>query len=187
MTAEYIDQASGAPFVEIQNLPDSVPDYLLPGRYCESDCFHQVASEITAGQMPGYDQIAAIVRWLQDTINYSPGSSAIPASAAEVNSRQVDVCRDLVYLCIVLCRSLGIPARMVVGFLHQLEPTDLHAWFEACVGGRWYIPDVTQVDLKGGYVAVGNGRDAANVAVFNQFGPAVYPTAQTVRVERIRG
>jgi transglutaminase-like putative cysteine protease len=187
MTADYIDQASGAPFVEIQNLPNDVLSYLLPSRYCESDRFHQMASEITAGQMAGYDQIGAIVRWLRDTINYSPGSSDVPVSAAVVNSRQVGVCRDLAHLGIALCRSLSIPARMVVGYLHQLEPMDLHAWFEAYVGGRWYTFDATQAELKGGYVAVGYGRDAADVAVFNQFGPAVYPTAQTVRVERIRG
>jgi transglutaminase-like putative cysteine protease len=187
MTADYIDQASGAPFVEIQKLPNDVLSYLLPSRYCESDRFHQMASEITAGQMAGYDQIGAIVRWLRDTINYSPGSSDVPVSAAVVNSRQVGVCRDLAHLGIALCRSLSIPARMVVGYLHQLEPMDLHAWFEAYVGGRWYTFDATQAELKGGYVAVGYGRDAADVAVFNQFGPAVYPTAQTVRVERIRG
>jgi hypothetical protein len=27
---------------------------------------------------------------------------------------------------------------MVVGYLYQLEPMDLHAWFEAFVGGRWF-------------------------------------------------
>ena len=187
MTADYIDQAPGAPFVEIQNLPDAVLSYLLPSRYCESDRFHQMASEITADQTPGYDQVTTIVRWLRDAITYSPGSSEIPVSAAEVNSRQVGVCRDLAHLGIALCRSLSIPARMVVGYLHQLEPMDLHAWFEAYVGGRWYTFDATRTELKGGYVAVGYGRDAADVAVFNQFGPAVYPTAQTVRVERIQG
>jgi transglutaminase-like putative cysteine protease len=186
MTADHIDQAFGAPFVEIQHLPDSVLSYLLPSRYCESDRFHQMASEITAGQKPGYDQVAAIVRWLCETITYSPGSSDIPVSATEVNLRQVGVCRDLAHLGIALCRSLSIPVRMVVGYLHQLEPMDLHAWFEAYVGGRWYIFDATQAKLKAGYVAVGYGRDAADVAVFNQFGPAVYPTAQTVRVELIR-
>lgn len=186
MTADYVDQAPGAPFIEIQNLPDAVLSYLLPSRYCESDRFHQMASEIAAGQRPGYDQVVAIVRWLRDTIIYNSGSSDIPLSAAEVNSRQAGVCRDLAHLGIALCRSLSIPARMVVGYLHQLEPMDLHAWFEVYVGGRWFTFDATQADLRGGYVAVGYGRDAADVAVFNQFGPPVCPTAQIVRVECIQ-
>lgn len=46
--------------------------------------------------------------------------------------------------------------------------------------------DATQADLKGGYVAVGYGRDATDVAVYNQFGPAVYLISQTIDVERIR-
>ncbi|HEV3210347.1 MAG TPA: transglutaminase domain-containing protein [Chthoniobacterales bacterium] len=33
----------------------------------------------------------------------------------------------------------GLPARMVVGYLYQVEPMDLHAWFEAFVGGRWSL------------------------------------------------
>ena len=187
MTADYVDQAFGAPFVEIQNLPDAVLSYLLPSRYCESDRFHQMAAEITVGQQLGYDQVAAIVTWLRDTIRFSPGSSDIPVSAAEINSRQVGVCRDLAHLGIALCRSISIPARMIVGYLYGLEPMELHAWFEAYVGGRWYTFDATQAELKGGYVAVGYGRDAADVAVYNQFGPPVYPTAQSVRVEYIRG
>lgn len=185
VTADYVDQAPGAPFVEIQNLPDAVLSYLLPSRYCESDRFGQMATEITAGRLPGYDQVAAIETWLRAKIRYQPGSSDIPGSAVEVNSRQSGVCRDLSHLGIALCRSICIPARMVVGYLSGLEPMDLHAWFEAFVAGRWFAFDATQTELKAGYVAIGYGRDAADVAVYNQFGPAVYPTAQKVSVQRI--
>ena len=62
---------------------------------------------------------------------------------------------------------------------------DMHAWFEAYVAGRWYTFDATQVVLKGGYVAIGYGRDAADVAVYNQFGPPVYPLVQNVQVQLI--
>jgi transglutaminase-like putative cysteine protease len=123
---------------------------------------------------------------MRSNIGFCPGSSDTLVSAAEVNTRQVGVCRDFAHLGIALCRSINIPARMVVGYLHELEPMDLHAWFEAFVGGRWYTFDATQAALKGGYVAVGYGRDAADVAVYNQFGPAVYPISQTIDVERIR-
>lgn len=56
-----MDQDPGAPFIEVQQLSGSVPTYLLPSRYCESDRFSQMATEITAGLQPGYDQVAAIV------------------------------------------------------------------------------------------------------------------------------
>jgi transglutaminase-like putative cysteine protease len=186
MTADSIDQAPGTAFVEIQYLPDAVLSYLLPSRYCESDHFGEMATEITSGEQPGYDQVMAIVSWIQNNISYRPGSSDLPVTAGEVNSRQYGVCRDLAHIAIALCRSLSIPARLVVGFMHGLEPMDLHAWFEAYVGGRWYTFDATQAELKGGYVSVGYGRDAADVAIYNQFGPPVYPVSQTVRVEHIR-
>ncbi|WP_416440105.1 transglutaminase family protein [Leeuwenhoekiella sp. A16] len=186
-TSEFIDVSPGAPFVEIQNLPDSVLSYLLPSRYCESDRFGDLATSITLGYLPGYDQVSAIEAWLLHNITYIPGSSAFPISAVEVNQMQSGVCRDLAHLGIALCRSLSIPARMVVGYLHNLNPMDMHAWFEAYVGGRWYTFDATQQGIKGGYVALGYGRDAADVAVYNQFGPAVHSTTQMVWVERING
>ena len=185
MTADRVDQAPGAPFVDIEFLPDAVLSYLLPSRYCESDRFGRMATEIAAGQLLGYNQVKAIETWLRTTIRYEPGSSEIPVSAAEVNSRQWGVCRDLSHLGIALCRSLSIPARLVVGYLYGLEPMDLHAWFEAYVDGRWYTFDATQAELSGGYVAIGYGRDAADVAIYNQFGPPVYPKTHDISVQRI--
>ncbi|MBD3669729.1 MAG: transglutaminase family protein [Gammaproteobacteria bacterium] len=185
VTEGRIEQAHGAPFVEIQNLPDDVLIYLLPSRYCESELFFQMATEITAGKLPGYDQVAAIESWLRETIRYVPGSSDTPISAVGVNTRQSGVCRDLSHLGIAICRSLSIPARLVVGYLYNLEPMDMHAWFEAYVGGRWYTFDATQTVASSGYVIIGVGRDAADVAVYNQFGPPVYPSVQSVDVRLV--
>jgi transglutaminase-like putative cysteine protease len=183
--ADMVDRAQDAPFVEIQNLPDAVLSYLLPSRYCESERFGQMAHEITAGHLLGYNQVAAIAAWVRRTISYESVGSDMLVSAVEVNSRQWGVCRDFSHLGIALCRSLNIPARLVVGYLYGLAPMDLHAWFEAYVGGRWYTFDATQKEVKGGYVVLGYGRDAADVAVYNQFGPAVYATTQNVRVQCI--
>ncbi len=184
--SDDIDVDPMAHFVEIQNLPESVLCYLLPSRYCESDRFGDMASSITAAAKPGYGQVECITNWLRENICYVPGSSNLPYSAVDVNLRQSGVCRDLAHLGIALCRSLSIPARIVVGYLHELEPMDMHAWFEAFVGGRWYVFDATQKGPRGGYVAVGFGRDAADVAISNQFGPSVYPTKQIVSVKRIK-
>jgi transglutaminase-like putative cysteine protease len=185
MTADYVDQAPGAVFIDIAHLPDSVLSYLLPSRYCESDRFCQMAIDITAGELMGYDQVAAITSWIRKMIRYEPNNSDTLVSATEVNARGYGVCRDFAHLGIALCRSLSIPARMVVGYLYRLEPMDFHAWFEAYVGGRWYAFDATQFEMGGGYVAMGYGRDAADVAVYNQFGPAIYPIEKSVHVKQI--
>lgn len=185
MTADGIDVRLGAPFNEVQSLPDEVLTYLLPTRYCESDKFIELGREITALAAPGYDQVAAIVAWIRDTIRFNPDSGYFQLSAVEVNQRGEGVCRELAHLGIALCRGLCIPARMVVGYLHELTPMDFHAWFEAYVGGRWYTFDATQPVPKGGRVTVAYGRDAADVAIFNQFGPALYPRNMSVHVEKL--
>ena len=185
MTADYVDQCPGAPFVDIEHLPETVLGYLFPSRYCESDRFGDMALNITAGQLLGYDQVKAIETWLRNTIRYDADGSDIPMSAAEVNVRQWGVCRDLSHLGIALCRSLSIPARLVVGYLYGLQPMDLHAWFEAYVGGRWYTFDATQSEVTGGYISIGYGRDAADVAIFNQFGPPVNLLSKNVSVQVI--
>jgi transglutaminase-like putative cysteine protease len=185
MTSPTVDEAPQGYFVEVQKLPDSVLKYLLPSRYCESDRFGDMAAEITSHQQPGYDQALRIEQWLRDNIQYVPGSSNYPVSAIEVNTKKVGVCRDLAHLGIALCRSINLPARMVVGYLYGLTPMDLHAWFEVFVADRWYIFDATQSTKTGGYVALGFGRDATDVAVFNQFGPAVAPIEQNVSVTLI--
>jgi len=181
-TADQVDQSPGAPFVEIEYLPNAVLGYLLPSRYCESDRFGQMATEIVAGQQLGYDQVKAIESWLRASIRFEPGDCDIPVSAVEVNMRGWGVCRDLSHLGIALCRSLSIPARLVVGYLYGLHPMDLHAWFEAYIAGHWYTFDATQPELRSGYVVIGYGRDAADVAIYNQFGPPVYPITQNIQV-----
>lgn len=115
-------------------------------------------------------------------MRFNPNSEQYQLSAVEVSQVREGVCRDFAHLGIALCRGLCIPARMVVGFLHELEPMDFHAWFEAYVGGRWYTFDATQSSPRGGRVTVAYGHDAADVAIFNQFGPALSPEVMQVSV-----
>ncbi len=183
MTVDGLESAPGACFVDIQNLPDAVLAFLLPSRYCESDRFGDLAREISAGELLGYDQASSINRWVRSTVQYTPGSSTYAVSAAEVNARGEGVCRDLAHLGIALCRSISIPARLVVGYLYGLQPMDLHAWFEAYVGGNWYTFDPTQNQNCGGRIAIAYGRDAADVSIFHQFGAGDILMNMDVRVE----
>lgn len=183
LTADNLDIAWGAPLTEVQNLPDGVLAYLLPSRYCESDRLGDLASEITCNTLPGYDQVACIVDWVSRSVRNTAASSNLRISALETLARGEGVCRDLAHLAIALCRSLSIPSRMVVGYLYGLEPMDLHAWFEAYLDGRWYTFDPTQDDIIGGRVAIAYGRDATDVAVYNQFGPALFPSTMQVSVD----
>lgn len=183
--ADAFDVAQGAPFVEVQNLPEDTLPFLLPSRFCESDRFIQLAQSLVVGVAPGYDQCTAIIDYIRQTLRYSPESGQEIISACEVNEKSEAVCRDMAHLGIACCRALSIPARMVVGYLEGLEPMDLHAWFEAYVGGRWYAFDPTQTSRYGGRVAIAYGRDAADVAIYSQFGDPVDLMRMDIRVERM--
>jgi transglutaminase-like putative cysteine protease len=183
MVTGSVDAAPGAHFVEIQYLPNQVLPFLLPSRYCESDRFGDLAREIIFDVLPGYDQVNKINDWVRDTIQYLPGSSEFPLSAGEVRQLGHGVCRDLAQVAIALCRSISIPARLVVGYLYHLQPMDLHAWFEAYIGDRWYTFDPTQLDLRGGRVIIAFGRDAADVSIFHQFGSGCLLNSMDVRVD----
>ena len=168
-TADTIDVNPNAAFVPIQVLPDTVLHFLLPSRYCQSDLLGDLAHDIVAGIDSGYDQVEAIRRWIYNHIDYQYDTSDASTSAIDTQETRQGVCRDFVHLGIALCRSLTIPARMVVGYLYQLEPMDLHAWFEAFVGDRWYTFDATQLEPQGNRIAIAYGRDAADVALASQF------------------
>ncbi len=183
-TADASDVAPGAPFVEVQNLPAETLPFLLPSRFCDSDRFSEMAPSIAAGRLVGYDQCSAIVDYVRRAVEYTPGRGQELLSASEVHERRYGVCRDMAHLGIACCRALSIPARMVVGYLEGLHPMDMHAWFEAYVGNRWYTFDPTQENLQGGRVAIAFGRDAADVAIYSQFGQPVELLSMTVQVER---
>ncbi len=174
-------------FISVPDLPDHLLSYLLPSRYCEVDRLGQLAQQIVAGRTPGFDQVEAICDWVRTNVDYVPLSSMLPVSATEVIDRGEGVCRDLAHIAISLCRALCIPARMTVGYLHELDPMDIHAWFEAYVGNRWHTFDPTSPEGPGWRIVLACGRDAADVAIYNQYGPMLLPRDMQVSVETTNG
>jgi transglutaminase-like putative cysteine protease len=170
-TPDAIDVDETAPYVPVQDLPSEVLQFLLPSRYCESDRLGALALDVVEGAAPGYGQAEAIRRWIHEKITYQYGTSDASTSAVVTAEKRVGVCRDFTHLGMALSRSLNLPARMVVGYLYQLDPMDLHAWYEVFVGGRWYTFDATQEHPRGNRIPIAYGRDAADVALATQFGP----------------
>jgi transglutaminase-like putative cysteine protease len=179
--------ANGGAFIPVQDLPSETLMYLAPSRYCESDKLGRLVHDIVVDSAPGHDQVAAITHWIHRRLPYRGDSDPTPVSAVEALERGDGVCRDFAHLGIALCRALSIPARIIVGYLHRLDPMDLHAWFEAYVGGQWVAFDPTRPEMGGGRVHLAHGRDAADVPVFTQFGPPVIPFRMEVAVDEIPG
>ena len=160
-----------ASLTPIEMLPDDVLGYLLQSRYCPSDKMEDMAREIVRGCSPGYPQAARVQEWVRERLEYRYGVSNQTTDALETLAAGAGVCRDFSHLGVALCRALKIPARVVVGYLHELDPMDMHAWYEAFLGGRWTTFDATQDRPRGGRIVVGYGRDAADVAFLSNYGP----------------
>jgi transglutaminase-like putative cysteine protease len=169
--ADTIATDVGGALTPVDQLPDYVLQFLLPSRYCPSDTLATRATEIVKGKTPGYDQVDAIREFIRKHIEYRSGASDGSTSALDTLRDKAGVCRDFSHVGLSLCRALCIPARMVVGYLLGLKPMDLHAWFEAFVGGKWYVFDATQPEPRGGRIPIAYGRDAADVALITQLGP----------------
>ncbi|SFW84945.1 Transglutaminase-like enzyme, putative cysteine protease [Chitinophaga sancti] len=168
-----IDVDTAAAYVAIEDLPDHVLQYLLPSRYCEADKVAEQAMEIVKDMQSAYAQVEAIRQWCYNNLSRQYGTTNSSTSAIDVLGSRMGVCRDFTHVAIALCRSINIPARMVVGYLHELKPMDLHAWFEAYVGNRWYTFDALMERPVGGRIIMAYGRDAADVAFASHFGEVV--------------
>jgi transglutaminase-like putative cysteine protease len=168
------------------DLPADVVPYLYPSRYCESDMLVRLAQHEFGKLDPGFSRVTAICNWIRDNVEYLRGSTNPLTSAYDTATERAGVCRDFAHLGIAFCRALAIPARFVSGYAIHLEPPDFHAYFEAFLGGRWYIFDPTRLAPQTGLVRIGTGRDAADTSFATIFGPVAFQQ-MTITMEHLAG
>lgn len=160
--------------VPVRDLPLDFIKYVHPSRYCQSDRLYKFASN-EFGQLPqGYSRVDAIRQWVNQHVAFTQNTSNSSTSAVDTLIERVGVCRDFTHLMIALCRALSIPARFATGTDFgadpALGPPDFHAYVEVYLGGRWYIFDPSATAIPMGFVRLGTGRDAADVAFATIFG-----------------
>jgi len=103
-------------------------------------------------------------------IEYRTGASGTGATAADTLARQSGVCQDHAHLFIACCRSLGIPARYVSGYMRVLDehrPANAsHAWAEAFVPYLGWIgfDAANRICPTGNYLKLAVGLDYAEAA-----------------------
>ncbi len=95
---------------------------------------------------------------------YTPGVTGMDTPASEVAVHLKGVCQDYAHLMISLCRSRGLAARYVCGFMEGEGET--HAWVEVFDGYAWRAFDPTHGRaINYGYLKLAHGRDAADCPV----------------------
>ena len=173
--------------VDYASLPANVLPYLNPSRYCESDKIMKFSADLFGATEPGFTRVSAIVDWVNQSLRYSSGSTGPNTSACDVLLQREGVCRDFAHVSIALCRALGIPSRYVSGYAVDLEPPDFHGFFEAFLGDDWILFDATKLAPIDGFVRIGAGRDAADVAFATLIGSARLQSIDVVASDTTTG
>ncbi len=161
----------------VWELPAETLCFLLASRYCETDLLTEVAWKQFGNTPLGWDRVQAVCDFVHDHIRFDYAQARPTRTAVEAYKERVGVCRDYAHLAIAFCRCLNIPARYCTGYLGDIglpppySPMDFAGWFEAFLGGQWYVFDPRNNSPRIGRVLIARGRDAVDVAISTTFGP----------------
>ena len=102
-------------------------------------------------------------------VAYRPGTTQVSDTAISAFQQREGVCQDQAHVFIACCRSLGLAARYVSGYLFAGPEAGLasHAWAEVWREdiGQWYGIDVTHGSPVGGqHCRLAVGRDYLDAA-----------------------
>jgi len=186
ISADFIVSDPGTPDIveldaeqlPVEALPDDVMVYLMGSRYCDTDKLMHTAWALFANAPQDWGRVQAICDYVNDHLTFGYQHASATRTALDGYYERRGVCRDFAHLAITLCRCMNIPARYCTGYLGDIgiapapEPMDFSAWFEAYLGGRWYIFDARHNKPRIGRIVMARGRDATDVALSTIFGPA---------------
>ncbi|TAI63657.1 transglutaminase family protein [Bradyrhizobium sp. Leo170] len=162
----------------IDELPDDVLVYLLGSRYCDTEKLSQLAWQQFGHIVDGWQRVQAICDYVHGQLEFGYHHARSDRTASEGHEEGRGVCRDFAHLAVTLCRCMNIPARYCTGYLGDIgvprdpAPMDFSAWFEVFLDGRWFTFDARHNHPRVGRIAIGRGRDAADVAISTSFGPS---------------
>lgn len=140
-----------------------------------------------------FETAKAIMAYINVNWTYQPNSTSASTHLDEVMRDRRGVCQDFAHVMIGLCRSLGIPARYISGYLYNGAGCHLrgaqasHAWCEVWLPNfGWFGFDPTNNTLADErYIKIATGRDYDDAAPirgsFN--GPPGATTALEVTVD----
>jgi transglutaminase-like putative cysteine protease len=162
----------------VEDLPEETLLYLVGSRYCETDHLSPIAWNLFGGSPLGWARVQAICDFVHGHLQFGYQYARPTKTAWEAYNERAGVCRDFAHLAIAFCRCMNIPARYCTGYLGDIgvpsmdAPMDFSGWFEAYLGGRWYVFDARFNTPRIGRVLIAHGRDAADVAIATTFGPS---------------
>ena len=173
------------PICPLADLPPEAIAYLWPSRYCESDRFETFVEQ-SFDNPRGGAKLLAMRDWIEREMAYVPGTSDTTTTAADAFVARQGVCRDFAHLMAAFARAAGVPARLTSVYAWGMKQPDFHAVVEVWLDGAWHFLDATGLAPAEGFVRIGVGRDATDIAFMTIFGSAVM-NRQSVSVARLSG
>jgi transglutaminase-like putative cysteine protease len=151
-------------------------DFLHPhGFAVETEMLRRFMAETGLEKLPDRDPLTAIrelSRTVYESFAYEAGVTRADSPIDEALKARRGVCQDFAHVMIAVCRSWGLPARYVSGYLFtdrksgdRSDPDATHAWVEVFLPSlRWVGFDPTNnIGAGERHVACAVGRDYSDV------------------------
>jgi transglutaminase-like putative cysteine protease len=151
-------------------------DYLHPHGFArETEALRAFMAEHQVGDLRVHEPLTAVRELafrIYSSFEYEAGVTRADSPIDDVLKAGKGVCQDFAHLMIAICRSWGIPARYVSGYLFtdrkhgdRSDPDATHAWVEVFLPSlRWIGFDPTNnTPATERHVACAVGRDYSDV------------------------
>ena len=160
------------PLTHLERAEHLTPTPLVP-RHHELDT---LARSVEADD--DLERAQGLMRLVQEHLQYAPDSTDVHTAVPDVLAHRRGVCQDFAHVLLGLCRSAGLPARYVSGYIvgehgdrasaspEQRGAHASHGWAEVWTpthGWRGFDP-TNGVLASAGHVKIATGRDYRDVA-----------------------
>ena len=151
-------------------------DFLHPHGFArETENLHRYMADHEVDDLRRRDPLTAMKtlnRLIYESFGYEAGVTRADSPIDDVLKARKGVCQDFAHVMIAICRSWGIPARYVSGYLFndkkhgdRSDPDATHAWVEVFLPSlRWIGFDPTNnSEATERHIACAVGRDYSDV------------------------
>ncbi len=151
-------------------------DFLHPHGFArETEALRRYEADHNIAALRQRDPLTALLalnKAIYESFDYEAGVTRADSPIDHVLEQRRGVCQDFAHVMIAICRSWGVPARYVSGYLFtdrkhgdRSDPDATHAWVEVFLPSlRWVGLDPTNNTIAGErHIACAVGRDYSDV------------------------
>jgi transglutaminase-like putative cysteine protease len=119
--------------------------YLQPNAYIQSDMpeLQDLARTIIGSEKDILKAALKLERWVTENMKFDLG--IVLASSSEIFKNRRGTCVGYATLLAALTRAVGVPSRVVMGYVYVLGMFGGHAWTEILIGESWIPIDAAIV------------------------------------------